>query len=146
MGENRLHNPFTGSKKQMAMKHLKRCPTSLVIWETQMKAVTIVHLSAQSLSYVQLFVTPWTVACQAPLSVESYLADKNVKVWQCQVLIQSGSNCIFCSWEFHTHLEGSRRTECAYYNPMTLRPLTHTPNGSYTGAGGSVSKNVCSSK
>ena len=25
---------------------------------------------AQSLSHVQLFVTPWTVACQAPLSME----------------------------------------------------------------------------
>ena len=28
-----------------------------------------VCLCAQSLSYVQLFVTPWTVACQAPLSL-----------------------------------------------------------------------------
>ena len=28
------------------------------------------HVYAQSLSHVQLFATPWTVACQAPLSVE----------------------------------------------------------------------------
>ena len=28
--------------------------------------------SAQALSRVWLFATPWTVACQAPLSMESY--------------------------------------------------------------------------
>ena len=31
--------------------------------------VTVTCLCAQSLSRVQLFVTPWTVACQAPLSI-----------------------------------------------------------------------------
>ena len=31
--------------------------------------VTVACLCAQSLSRVQLFVTPWTVACQAPLSI-----------------------------------------------------------------------------
>ena len=29
-----------------------------------------VCVCAQSLSHVQLFVTPWTVACQAPLSTQ----------------------------------------------------------------------------
>ena len=27
------------------------------------------------LSHVQLFVTPWTVACQAPLSMESFMQE-----------------------------------------------------------------------
>ena len=45
-----------------------------------MKTMTVVHLCAPSLGRVQLFATPWTVACQASLSVGTYLADKNVKV------------------------------------------------------------------
>ena len=32
-------------------------------------------MRAQSLSHVQLFVTPWTVACQAPLSM-GFLSQK----------------------------------------------------------------------
>ena len=64
----------------MAQKHVKRWPTLLVIWEMQMKTMTVVHLCAPSLGRVHLFATPWTVACQASLSVGTYLADKNVKV------------------------------------------------------------------
>ena len=37
--------------------HMKRCSTSLIT------------VRAQSLSHVQLFATPWTVALQAPLSM-----------------------------------------------------------------------------
>ena len=36
---------------------------------TRNKAVTLATIRAQSLSRVQLFVTPWTVTCQAPLSM-----------------------------------------------------------------------------
>ena len=32
----------------------------------------VVHVRAESLSRVRLFVTPWTVACQVPLSRQEY--------------------------------------------------------------------------
>ena len=34
-----------------------------------------VSICTQSLSHVQLFATPWTVACQAPLSMGSSLQE-----------------------------------------------------------------------
>ena len=36
---------------------------------SSMEIRTIVCVCVQSLSHVQLFVTPWTLACQAPLSM-----------------------------------------------------------------------------
>ena len=36
---------------------------------TRNEAVTLATIHAQSLSRVQLFATPWTVTCQAPLSM-----------------------------------------------------------------------------
>ena len=35
----------------------------------------LLHVYAQSLSHVWLFVTPWTLACQAPLSMEVSLEE-----------------------------------------------------------------------
>ena len=38
-------------------------------WSTVMKAIIFMYSSVQSLSHVQLFVTPWAAACQASLSI-----------------------------------------------------------------------------
>ena len=38
----------------------------------QVKAFTNLHLSVCVLSHVLLFVTPWTIACQDPLSMEFF--------------------------------------------------------------------------
>ena len=38
-------------------------------WSTVMKAIIFMFSSVQSLSHVQLFVTPWAAACQASLSI-----------------------------------------------------------------------------
>ena len=43
-----------------------------------------VHMCAQSPSYVQIFVTPWTVASQTPLSMEF----SRQKYW-CELLLPS---------------------------------------------------------
>ena len=40
-------------------------------WYYVSRRVLCVHVYAQSLSHVQLFVTRWTVVCQAPLSTDS---------------------------------------------------------------------------
>ena len=63
-------------------------------------------MCAQLFSYVQLFVTPWTLACQSPLSM-GFLMDKNTGVG-CHFLLQrifstQGSNLILlhllhCTW------------------------------------------------
>ena len=45
---------------------LDRCLTD----DGHLFTIMCVHVSIQSLSPVHLFVTPWTVACQAPLSME----------------------------------------------------------------------------
>ena len=45
---------------------------------------------AQLLSHVQLFVTLWTVACQAPLSMIFFFQAKNTRVG-CYFLLQGSS-------------------------------------------------------
>ena len=58
---------------QMANRHMKRHSTLLIIMEFKSKPQWDIasHLSesVQSLSHVWLFVTPWTIACQASLSI-----------------------------------------------------------------------------
>ena len=56
----------TSSKEniQIVNKYIRRCPVSLItvgVW---------VQVCTQALSCVQLFTTPSTVACQAPLYME----------------------------------------------------------------------------
>ena len=42
---------------------------------------SVLSLPSQLLSHVRLFVTPWTVACQAPLSMRILQAKNIVLVW-----------------------------------------------------------------
>ena len=57
----------------LANKHMKRCSTIYVTREFQIKMryhYTVIQLSSvQCLSHVRLFVTPWTAAHQASLSI-----------------------------------------------------------------------------
>ena len=59
----------------LANKHTKRCSTIYVTTEFQIKMryhYTVIQFSSvQWLSRVRLFVTPWTVACQASLSINN---------------------------------------------------------------------------
>ena len=49
--------------------------------------------SAQSLSHVQLFVTPWTAACQAFLSITSY---RSLLKLMSIKLVMSSNHLILC--------------------------------------------------
>ena len=52
-------------------------------------------LSVQSLSHVQLFVTPWTAACQASLSITNTWSSNLLKLMSIQ-LVMSSNHLILC--------------------------------------------------
>ena len=51
-------------------------------------------MHAQSLSRVQLFVTLWTVTCQAPLSMEFSILEEGGKVSVHMILTKAGLHAI----------------------------------------------------
>ena len=84
-----MNRHFSKEDTQMASKWMERCSTSLVMKEMHIRTTVWYHLACirmaaegwqgggtahyavvQSLSRVWLSVTPWAVACQAPLCME----------------------------------------------------------------------------
>ena len=56
--------PVWGASNITSPQHSSKCDQALSI------SFRLDHGEAKVLSHVRLFVTPWSVACQAPLSME----------------------------------------------------------------------------
>ena len=63
----------------MGNRHIKRCPTMLIIQFS----------SVQWLSHVWLFVTPWIIACQASLSITGVYSNSRPSSQRCHPDISS---------------------------------------------------------
>ena len=70
-----LNRHFSKEDTQMASRYMKRCSASLII------------SSVQLLSHVQLFVTPWTAARQASLSITH--SQSLLKLMSCESVMPS---------------------------------------------------------
>ena len=66
-GENRIHFSawFPGT---LTLEEKGACPQQTSLDQPLLLGSSVQFSSVQSLSWVQLFVTPWTAACQASLS------------------------------------------------------------------------------
>ena len=58
-----------GNQEVRQQKTQKSCPSHGAVQSEDFTGHTTVCVGPQSLSHVQLFATPWTAACQAPLSM-----------------------------------------------------------------------------
>ena len=90
----------------MANNHMKRCSTLLII---QLSSV-------QSLSHVQLFVTPWIAACQASLSITN--SRSSPKLMSIQSVMPSSHLILCCPLLFLPPIPPSIRV---FSNESTLR-------------------------